>query len=187
MTEPSLRLPDDPDPDFAPRAAARGMEPALTFPSLVKLALAVAVVVAVSVLGQLGTMRGLAGWYPALVKPGFTPPNWVFPVAWSALFALMAWAFWRVLRLPAATPGRSTAIALFASQLVLNVAWSWAFFGFRTPIAGLAVILALEIAIIATIRAFLRLDRPAAMMLWPYAGWVAYASVLNAAIVWLNR
>ena len=163
------------------------MLPALSFASLMRLGLAVALVVCVSVLGQLGTMRGLGAWYPTLVKPAFNPPNWAFPVAWSLLFALMAWAFWRLLRLDATVPGRHRAITLFLGQLALNVSWSWAFFAFRSPLAGLAVILALEIAIVATIRAFARIDRPAALMLWPYAGWVGFATLINAAIVWLNR
>ena len=151
------------------------------------LALAVTMVAAASILGQIATGPALKAWYPSLVKPAFTPPNWLFPVAWTTLYALMAYAFWRILRLPAATAGRSAAIALFSAQLALNALWSWAFFGARSPFAGLVVILALDLAVAITILRFWRLDRPAAAVLLPYLGWIVFATALNGAIVLLNR
>lgn len=185
MTEPSLKLPDDPDPALRRNPARQ--EPPTSLLGLVHLAIAVALVVAASFLGQIATMRGLTPWYASLVKPAFTPPNAVFPIAWSLLYALMAWAFWRILRLRPGVEGRQTAITLFCGQLALNALWSWAFFGFANPLAGLAVILALEVAILVTLLVFHRLDRWAGMLLWPYLAWVAYAGVLNGAIWWLNR
>lgn len=163
------------------------LDPPFSFTALIKLAIAVTVVFLASLLGQIATMKSLADWYVGLVKPGFTPPNIAFPIVWTLLYALMAWSLWRLLRLPAATAGRERALMIFAGQLALNTLWSWAFFGARNPLAGLAVILALIIAIAMTIRAFAALDRPAAYALVPYGLWVSYAAVLNAAIVWLNR
>lgn len=186
MTEPSLKLPDDPDPPALKRRPGR-QEPPTSFVALGYLALAVALVLAASFLGQIATMRGLSPWYAGLVKPAFTPPNAVFPIAWSLLYALMAWAFWRILRIRPGAEGRQAAIVLFSGQLALNALWSWAFFGFANPLAGLAVILALEVAILATLLAFLRLDRLAGLLLAPYLAWVAYAGVLNGTIWWLNR
>lgn len=186
MIDPSLRLPDDPDPPLSTAPPARGRAPAGSFPSLIRLAGAVATVAVASWLGQIATMRGIAQWYPALAKPALTPPNWLFPLAWTLLYALMAWSFWRILRYRPQMPGRTTAIALFVAQLALNALWSWAFFAARSPVAGLAVILALLIAIFATIRAFAALDSTAARLLWPYLGWVGFAAWLNGAIVWLN-
>ena len=71
-------------------------------------------------------------------------------------------------------------------QLALNCLWSFAFFGARSPIAGLVVIAVLIVAILATIRAFWPLDRLAARLLVPYLAWVAYATALNGAIWHLN-
>jgi len=56
-------------------------------------------VFATSVLGSLATMPQITGWYTTIVKPSFNPPNWVFGPAWTILFIMMAYAFWRVLRL----------------------------------------------------------------------------------------
>ena len=99
----------------------------------------------------------------------------------------MAVAAYRVLALPPGTPGRRPALAAFAVQLALNAAWSWAFFGARSPAGGLVVIAALLGAIVLTIDRFRRLDRIAAALLVPYALWVAYASYLNAGVLVLNR
>ena len=98
----------------------------------------------------------------------------------------MAYAHRRILSLPETRPGRAAAIVAFFVQLVLNGMWSFAFFGGRSPMAGLIVIAALIAAILATIRAFWRLDRPAALLLVPYLAWVAYATLLNGTIWRLN-
>ena len=148
-------------------------------------ALAIAAVVAASLLGQRATYPNLAPWYAGLVKPAFNPPNWVFAPVWTALYLLMAFAGWRVLRWPP-SPMRRTALILFFSQLALNVAWSWMFFAAQSPLLGLVNIVPQWLVIVATIAAFARLDRPAAWCLTPLAAWVGYAAVLNAALWWLN-
>jgi tryptophan-rich sensory protein len=84
------------------------------------------------------------------------------------------------------TRGRTRAIALFVAQLVVNVGWSAAFFGARSPLYGLLVVAPFWMMIAATGWAFRALDRPASWMLAPYLAWVTFATVLNAAIVRLN-
>ena len=148
-------------------------------------ALAVAAVVAASLLGQSATYPNLAPWYAGLVKPSFNPPNWVFAPAWTALYGLMAFAGWRILRRPPSPP-RRTALILFFSQLVLNVAWSWMFFAAHSPLLGLVNIVPQWLVIVATIATVAKLDRLAAWCLTPLAAWVGYAAVLNAAMWWLN-
>jgi tryptophan-rich sensory protein len=71
-------------------------------------------------------------------------------------------------------------------QIALNAAWSWAFFGFRSPASGLVVIAALWVAIAATLVAFWRLDRLSGALLAPYLAWVTFAAALNVAIWHLN-
>jgi len=149
-------------------------------------AVAAAAVVITSTAGRLVSAPGVAGWYKTIAKPSFNPPNWAFPVAWTTLFVLMGIAFWRVLRSHMQTAGRCVAIILFVTQLVINVSWSLAFFGAHSPILGLAVIVPFFLAILATIRAFYKVDVAAALLLVPYAAWVSFATVLNAEIVRLN-
>ncbi|MBZ6077698.1 TspO/MBR family protein [Microvirga puerhi] len=160
--------------------------PSRPTPPVQRFLIAVLPVAAAGVLGTIATTPNIPTWYAGLAKPGFTPPNWLFGPVWTLLYALMAYALWRILSLPSDRPGRRTAIAAFFVQLVLNALWSWAFFGAHSPLAGLVVIAALLIAIIATIHAFWPLDRTAAGLLVPYLAWVIYATALNAAIWRLN-
>ncbi len=150
------------------------------------LAWAVLPVVLASVIGQIATFPNLAPWYAGLAKPSFNPPNWIFGPVWTTLYVLMAIAAWRILRLPAATPNRTTALALFFLQLGLNAAWSWMFFAAHSPLLGLVNIVPQWIAILATIHWFRTIDRPAGWMTAPLACWVAFASGLNFAVWRLN-
>ncbi len=77
---------------------------------------------------------GLAAWltmgsmsqYAALVQPPFAPPAWIFPVAWTILYALMGWASLRVWQ--SGSPERSNALALYCTQLAVNFVWPLLFF-----------------------------------------------------------
>mgnify|MGYP003390144296 CR=1 FL=1 len=153
--------------------------------ALLHLGLAVLPVLAASALGQIATMPNLTPWYASLVKPSFNPPNWVFGPVWTILYVLMAYAFYRILRAPGGAPRRTT-ITVFLVQLALNAAWSWAFFGFRSPLAGMLVILPLLTSIVIAIRSFSPVDRTAALLLYPYAAWVSFATLLTISIWWLN-
>jgi translocator protein len=155
-------------------------------PPVWRFLIAVLPVIAVSAVGGLVTRPNIPTWYAALAKPGFTPPNWLFAPVWTTLYAMMAYAVWRILSLPKSTPGRTAAITAFFAQLALNLLWSCVFFGAQSPLGGLLVIAALIVTIVATIRAFWPLDRLAALLLVPYLAWVLYATALNAAIWQLN-
>jgi benzodiazapine receptor len=148
-------------------------------------ALAVIVVTAASVAGQLATYPNLEPWYASRAKPSFNPPNWIFAPVWTTLFILMAFSVWRILRLPR-TSTRGTALALFFIQLALNAAWSWMFFAVQSPLLGIINIVPQWLIIIATIVAFHRLNKIAAWCLFPLAAWVAFAGVLNITIWRLN-
>ena len=147
--------------------------------------LAFAAVAATSIAGQLATYPNLAPWYAGLEKPAFNPPNWIFAPVWTTLFILMAFALWRILRLPISRP-RRIALNLFFIQLMLNAAWSWMFFGANSPALGLINILPQLAVIVSAIIAFRRLDRLAAWCLVPLAVWVAFATLLNFTIWRLN-
>lgn len=146
--------------------------------------LAVVPVVVALLLSQLATFPNLP-WHAGLVKPSFNPPNWVFGPAWTTLYVLMAFAAWRIWRLPP-SPARRTALILFYLQLALNVAWSWMFFAAHSPVLGLINIGPQWLLILATINALRPLDRYATWALVPLACWVAFASVLNYSVWSLN-
>jgi benzodiazapine receptor len=116
-------------------------------------------------------------------RPWFFPPTVVFPVVWTLLVTLLGVALFLVWRRGTEHRVVRVALAAFAAQFVLNIAWTPAFFGLRRPDLGLAVVVALWLAVAATVAAFDRVDRRAAALLLPYLGWVSFAAVLNYAIV----
>ena len=148
------------------------------------LAVFVAINVSVSALGGWATAKSVGTWYAALAKPAFNPPDWVFAPVWSALYLMIAVAGWRAWRRGGA--GARHALAVYAVQLALNLSWSFVFFGARLIGPALLVIAALLAAIVANAALFWRVDRWAGALLVPYAAWVSFAALLNAALWRLN-
>ncbi len=138
------------------------------------------------IISSLASRPGSMEWYDTLTKPALTPPGWVFPLAWTALYIFISISLWRVARLPFTQPGRSTALAVFAIQWLLNVLFSPVFFADQNPLGGLIITLCLFLSILLTGFHFHRLDRTAALLLTPYALWTAFATWLAAGIWWLN-
>jgi len=144
-----------------------------------------AAVLATAVVGGLGTdVR--SRWYRNLDKPDWQPPGAAFGPAWTTLYGLMAVASARTLdRIE--EPGQRRAFATaFGVNLALNAGWNWLFFKARRPRWALTEILVLEASTLDLTRRAARTDAPAAAMLVPYAGWVAFATALNAAIARRN-
>jgi translocator protein len=160
--------------------------PAASTRSMIFLLIAVVIVTATSWMGSVITASSLAGWYSGLNKPWFNPPNWVFPVAWTTLFLLMAFSFWRILRQVDGGPSRNTAIFAFMVQVLFNLSWSFAFFGARSPFAGLCVAVGLLASVAAMVMTFRRIDRLAGNTQLPYLAWVSFALVLNFTIWRIN-
>jgi translocator protein len=134
-------------------------------------------------IGSLATNPNIATWYAGLVKPTWNPPNWIFGPVWTLLYISMAVAAWLVWRQGGLWQRAS---ALFAVQLALNAAWSWLFFGFHMPGAAFVEIVVILAAIAATTIAFWRQSLAAGILMVPYLGWVAFATVLNFTIWRLN-
>jgi benzodiazapine receptor len=132
----------------------------------------------------LTTEAAIAPWYRPLIKPSWTPPELVFPIAWTILYVLMGIAaglVWRGRR-----RGRLAATGLFLIQLAVNALWSPVFFGLHSPAGGLVVILVLLASVIATVIAFFPVSRAAGWLLVPYLLWVGYATTLSIGVLVLN-
>ncbi|MDD1679741.1 MAG: tryptophan-rich sensory protein [Methanomicrobiales archaeon] len=147
----------------------------------------VAICEVAGVLGSVFTTSKINTWYQTLVLPSFAPPPWVFAPVWITLYFLMGVGLFFIIRREdqkGISISRPT--SLFAIQLVLNVLWSYLFFGLESPLLGLLGIIILWSMIVLTIREFYRVSRPAAYLLVPYIVWVTIAGVLNYAIWALN-
>lgn len=153
---------------------------------ILKLIVAIVVSELAGVVGVYFTASSVQTWYSDLKKPSFNPPSWLFGPVWTALYALMGVAAYMVWRKGLGNKNVRDALAVFLLQLTLNVSWSLAFFGLRSPLAGLAVIIALWLAIVITLILFYRVSPPAAWLLIPYLLWVSYATLLNLKIWRLN-
>jgi len=144
-----------------------------------------AAVAATAVVGGLGTDVA-SRWYRHLDKPAWQPPGAAFGPAWTTLYGLMALASARVLDQVEEPAERRAFATTFGANLVLNAGWNWLFFTARRPRWALAEILLLEASSLDLTRRAAKADTPAAAMLVPYAGWVAFATALNAAIARRN-
>jgi len=133
-----------------------------------------------------GRRSGDSRWYRRLRKPALTPSPIVFPVAWTALYALQAASAFRVWRAPRSSH-RTTALALWATQLGLNAAWSPLFFRRHAPRSALADVALLDVALAAYVHRATKVDRTAALLAAPYLAWIGFATYLNAEIVRLDR
>ena len=111
-------------------------------------------------------------------------------MAWTVLYTMIAVALWRLLgAMPRTGPSREgwwLALAAFLVQLVLNAAWTPVFFTAHAIGSGLIVVAMLLVMVLWSIRLTWRFDQAAAWLLVPYAAWVAFATLLNAAILRLN-
>lgn len=124
-------------------------------------------------------------WYNRLDKPSWNPPNFVFPVVWTALYSLIAVSGWRVWE-QKSSPERTRALRLWATQLATNAEWTRLFFGRHQPRQSLLDVIALETQILRYIATAKDVDLGAAACFLPYAAWVAFATVLNAEIARRN-
>lgn len=152
---------------------------------LVGLAISIAVVIVISVIGGIITASSVDGWYQELQKPAFNPPDWLFAPVWSLLYFMMAVAVWLVWR-RVGLAGAALAVGLYVVQLTLNLGWTILFFGAQEIGLALVEIAILFVAILATAWVFRRTHKVAAALMIPYAAWVAFAAALNAAIWNLN-
>lgn len=137
---------------------------------------------AVGALGSYVQGEALREWYPYLVKSPATPPAVVFPIAWSILYLLIAISAGTML-----VRGDMSVLRLWLLQLLLNFLWSVCFFALRSPLAGLLVILALDVTVFAYIVYAASRRAVAAWLFVPYLLWLVFATYLNGYIYMNNR
>lgn len=154
---------------------------------IIKLAICIGVCLAAGFIGSIFTSASIPTWYTTLEKPSFNPPNWLFAPVWTILFILMGVSAFLVWRVGLSKPNVKVALVIFIIQLIFNAFWSVAFFGLRSPIAGLIVIVILWVAILLTILSSIKVSITAGILLIPYILWVSFASILNVSIYILNR
>lgn len=130
----------------------------------------------------IGILNPPGEWYAALNKPFFSPPNWIFAPAWTALYVIIGFVGWRIWTYRR----NSSAMRLWFTQMILNFIWSPVFFGLHLPALALVIIVMTALVILSFILSSWTRDKVSALLFLPYLFWVSFATLLNAAIVILN-
>jgi translocator protein len=159
----------------------------MRIPTLIATGLASAGAAAI---GSIASKSGVETWYPTIAKPRYVPPNAVFPIAWTTLYADIAVTSASTIdRLRAEGDDAKTRgyLAALTSNLVLNAGWSWLFFRLHKlgPSAIAAGALAISSADLA--RRTAQVNSKAGLALTPYPLWCTFATVMSADIWRLNR
>lgn len=154
---------------------------------LVKLAVCLVVPQIAGFIGSIFSRSSIPTWYAYLRKPFFTPPDWIFAPVWVTLYLLMGYSSYIVWKRTLERWDVRLALLVFLVQLVLNVLWSFLFFGLASPLYGLIGIIFLWMFILVTIIFFSKVSRRAGLLLVPYLAWVSYAALLNLFIWEMNR
>lgn len=139
------------------------------------------------IIGSIFTVSSIPTWYANLIKPTFSPPNWVFGPVWITLYTLMGISAYLIWRKKVALKVKYNALKLYALHLIINASWSIVFFGLKNPLYGFFTIIILWTLIVIVIEQFHKIDKRAAYLLVPYFLWVSFATALNFAIWILNR
>lgn len=140
----------------------------------------------VELLSSFTTQTSVNTWYKTIIKPDFTPPNWLFAPVWTILYLLMGFSWGRINKI-AKNQELITVNVAFIIQLLLNFSWSFIYFGANKIGIAFVDIILLWIFIIINIYFFYKIDRIASLLLLPYLFWTSYAVILNGAIWHLNK
>lgn len=129
-------------------------------------------------LGGLFTGKGVPSeWYMQLNKAPWTPPGWVFGFAWTTImvcFSVYMTYLW------SSDLDKTTMIALFALQWILNVGWNPTFFYWHQMGLALVVIVMLTALVAFFIFKYAPDLKTLSLLLVPYLLWLVIATSLNA-------
>lgn len=149
------------------------------------LIICIAIPLAVGAIASLLTGGGMEV-FESVNKPPLSPPAWLFPVVWTILYALMGISSYLILTSGADRGEVQNALSIYAYQLTVNFLWPTFFFNFRWFFFSFLWLILLVVLVVAMIREFYKISRPAAYLNIPYLIWLIFAGYLNLAIWWLN-
>ena len=147
-------------------------------------------VVGAAIAGGAASRNGIDGWYTTIHKPRYVPPNALFPIAWTVLYADIAATSAAAINRFRADGDDTRARAYIGAlgvNLVLNASWSWIFFGKRKLGAAAAAAAVLTASSADLTRRTAVADPQLGAALTPYPLWCAFATVMTTHIWRLNR
>lgn len=150
-----------------------------------KLAAAVALPLVVGGLSALLTRDSMIV-FEYVKKPPLSPPQWLFPIAWTLLYIMMGLASYFVCVSRRPKLQRKSALELYIIQLAFNFLWSIIFFNLEEYLFAFIWLCVLWLLILLTTIRFFAADKKAGYLMIPYLLWVAFAGYLNRGIYLLN-
>jgi tryptophan-rich sensory protein len=141
-------------------------------------------VVGTLIIGGLGAFLGDFNMYNSLIKPSFSPPSYVFPIAWTILYILMGISLYLIYI--SKSEYKKEAIVLYAVQLFVNVTWTLIFFGLKLTLPALIWLMLLFALVFVMTIEFYKINKVAGLLQIPYLLWLVFAGMLNYSIYILN-
>lgn len=141
--------------------------------------------IAVGSVSGLFTKPEIKGWYATIERSSLTPPNYIFPIAWTILYGMIGAAGWNIWTHPS-TSNHKVVKTLFLGQLLLNWSWTPIFFHYHLTGTALLILGALDMVVATLIWQTHEKIKAAALLLLPYFLWILFATYLNGYIWWFN-
>ncbi|MDP2193150.1 MAG: TspO/MBR family protein [Alphaproteobacteria bacterium] len=153
----------------------------------IHLSLIIWIVLVITIGGVIGSLTKpeMSTWYSTLHRSTLTPPNYVFPIAWTILYGIIGVCGWLIWREPSFRK-LSIIKTLYLTQLILNWSWTPLFFGFHLTGLSLVVLVLMDILVCALIFLAYQNMKAASLLMIPYQLWILFATYLNFYIWWYN-
>lgn len=122
-------------------------------------------------------------WYQSINKAPWTPPGWMFGFAWTTImicFSIFMSYSYQLFE------NKTSLLALFIIQLILNVSWNPVFFYLHNSELGLIIIGLLTLSIAAFFSLTIPVIKQKALLILPYLFWLIIATSLNGYIYLKN-
>jgi len=155
--------------------------------SFTTLAGSLAVCLLAGYMGWYPALPGMPLWYASLIKPVFAPPVWIFSPIWMVSFALLGLVLFAIMQSGITQRDVTFGLILFVLQLILTLAWAFAFFGIHAIFIAFMCIIALWAVLLSTVIQVFRFSVYGGMLLVPYFLWVCFLAYLNYGIMVLNN
>ena len=122
-------------------------------------------------------------WYSTIVKPSYTPPDWIFAPMWVSLYLLMGYATWLMW---STRKNTQKVLNIYIIHLVFNASWSITFFAFHQILVSLIIIGLIIFFVVFLVKLYYQINKISAFLMLPYFVWLCFAFVLNYSIFTLN-
>ena len=140
--------------------------------------------IAIGIISSLLTID-MMNVYETIIKPPFSPPSYIFPIAWSILYALMGCGLAFTYTTPS-SKNRTYALILSGIQLAFNFSWSIIFFNLRNYFLAFVWLVLLLISVIGMLHYYRKVSKLSFYLNLAYPVWLVFAGYLNLMILILN-